>query len=418
MQHLVRAFAAAALGTLPALVAHAADAPAPAPTPPPAMLSAGWASNVKLLFQAEAGIVVNTQDPGTQTNFGQLFTDKSNRPVLNQVLFGVGRDVDTKAALGWDLGFKLQGLYGSDARITHTLGVGDQLIHDRNQLDLLEGTVTLRIPVFAGGLDVKAGIYPTPLGFEAIDPKNNAFYTHSYIFNYGVPFKHTGALAIAHVTGAVDLYLGVDSGTNTGFAYGAGDNNNRPGGIAGIGVTSGRLTVLALTHIGPDDSRRNTPFGNSALRYFNDVVATFKVNDRLSLTTELNYVREDGFRAEGYGVAQYVAYGLNDRWTLNGRAEVWRDNNNFFVSNPVGNRDYVDSQRGTFARLYTASRPTTYSALTLGTTYKPAGMPARLGTVMLRPEIRYDRTLNDSRPFDGGRDRGVVTLSADAVLGF
>jgi hypothetical protein len=37
---------------------------------------------------------------------------------------------------------------------------------------------------------------------------------------------------------------------------------------------------------------------------------------------------------------------------------------------------------------------------------------------MLRPEIRYDRALNNSRPFNDGTDRGVVTLSADAVLGF
>ena len=397
------------------IVAHAQDGTA---APPPAPFSANWASSVRLLFQGEAGIVGNTSDPRSQTNFGQLFTDKANRPVLNQVLFGVARDIDAKAAPGWDVGFKLQALYGSDARITHTLGVFDQLVHDRNQLDLLEANVTVRMPVFSGGLDVKAGIYPTPLGFETIDPRNSPFYTHSYIFNFGAPFKHTGVLATAHVSPVLDLVLGVDSGTNTGLAYGAGDNNNRPGGIAGIGLNLGKLTVLALTHMGPENSKRNTPFANDAMRYFNDVVLTYKATDRLSFTTELNYVREDGFRAEGYGVAQYVSYALTDQWTLNGRGEVWRDNGNFFASNPVGNRDYANVQRGSFARLYTAARPTTYSALTLGTTYKPNGLPARLGTVMLRPEIRYDRALNGSRPFNDGTERGVVTLSGDVVLGF
>ncbi|MGI4802155.1 MAG: porin [Janthinobacterium lividum] len=394
----------------------AADAPA---APPPPVFSDAWSSSVKLLFQAEAGIVGNTSSPGSQINYGQLFTDKSNRPILNQVLFGVIREVDPKAAPGWDIGFKLQAMYGSDARITHNLGVFDQLIHDRNQLDLLEANVTVRMPVFEGGLDVKAGIYPTPLGFETIDPKGNAFYTKSYIFNYGLPFKHIGALATAHVSSVVDLYLGVDSGTNTGFAYGAGDNNNRPGGVAGIGLNLGKLTVIALSHMGPENSKRNTPFANDAMRYYNDVVVTYKPDDKLSFTTEVNYVRESGFHAEGYGIAQYVGYAFNDKWAVNARAEVFRDNNNFFVSNPVSNRDLVNAERGVFARLVTASRPTTYSEFTLGATYKPTGLlPERFSTVMLRPEIRYDRALNNSRPFNDGTDRGVVTLSADAVLGF
>lgn len=406
---------AGALVASSTLPAKAQDAPA---APPPAPFSSAWSSGVKLLFQVEAGIVGNTSDPSNQTNFGQLFTDKSNRPVLNQVLFGVGREIDTKAALGWDVGFKLQGLYGSDARITHTLGVFDQMIHNRNQLDVLEANVLVRAPVFAGGLDLKAGIYPTPLGFETIDPKGNAFYTRSYIFNYGLPFKHTGVLATAHVSNTVDLYLGIDSGTNTFIAYGAGDNNNRPGGVAGVGLNLGKLSVLALTHIGPDNSKRNTPFANEALRYYNDAVITFKPNDKLSFVTELNYVRDDGFRAEAYGVAQYVSYALTSQIALNARAEVFRDNSNFFVSNPVGERDLANVQRGTFARLYTASRPTTYSAYTLGATFRPTGLPERFSTVLLRPEIRYDRTLNSSRPFNDGTDRGVVTISADAVLGF
>ena len=404
------------LGVATAGLAHAQDASAP----PPAPFSAAWSSSAKLLLQGEAGIVGNTSDPANQDNFGQLFTDKSNRPVLNQLLFGVERDVDAKAAPGWDVGFKLEGLYGSDARITHTQGVLDQLIHDRNQLDVLEANVTLHVPVLQGGIDVKAGIYPTPLGFELIDPKTNPFYSHSYIFNYGLPFKHTGVLATAHVSPVVDLYLGVDSGTNTFVAYGAGDNNNRPGGVAGIGLTllGGNLTLLALTHIGPEDSRRAVPFANDANRYFNDLVVTWKATGKLTLTTEANYVREDGYRAEAWGIAGYGSYAVTDHLALNGRAEVFRDNNNFFVTNPVGSRDYVNSERGVFSRLYSASRPTTYSEYTLGLTYKLSGLPERFGTAMLRPEIRYDRALNGSQPYNGGRDSGVLTLAADAVLGF
>jgi len=262
--------------------AHAQSA-----APPPG--SGEWASSIKLGFQGQGGITVNTLSPDSNRNFGQLFNDLSNRPVLNQLLATVSRDVDPKAT-SVDLGFKLQLMYGSDARIIHTLGVFDQLLHSRYQLDVVEANVSARIPqLFANGLDLKAGIYPTPMGVELIDPKANPFYSHSYIFNYGLPFKHTGALATAHVSDTVDLILGADTGVNTFLAYGAGDNNNRPGGTAGIGLNllGGKLTVLALTHIGPENSKRNTPFANSALRYLNDVAVVYKATDKLTLTAEL-----------------------------------------------------------------------------------------------------------------------------------
>jgi len=397
--------------------------PAVAPADKPYVAPASfreWASHVKLGVQGDAGITVNTLSPNNRRNFGQLFNDNSNRPVLNQLLLTASREVDPKAT-SVDVGFKLQLMYGSDARIVHTQGVFDQLIHDRNQLDVVEANVAMHIPsLFANGLDLKLGIFPTPLGAELIDPKTNAFYSHSYIFNYGLPYKHTGALTTAHVSDLLDLYLGIDTGTNTFIAYGAGDNNNRPGGVAGVGLNfmGGKLTVLALTHIGPENSKRNTPFANDALRYYNDLVVTYKATDKLTLTGEANYVREDGFRAEGWGIAGYAGYTLTDTLTLNGRAEVWRDTNNFFVSTPVAERDYVNAQRGVFSRFITAQRPTTYSELTLGITYKPSGMPAQLSTVMIRPELRYDRTLNNSRPFGDGNDRGVVTVAADLVVGF
>ena len=394
-------------------------APANAPYVAPANFKE-WASSIKLGFQGEAGITVNPAQPSNRRNFGRLFDDNSNRPVLNQLLATVSRDVDPKATSP-DFGFKLQLMYGSDARIVHTLGIFDQLIHDRNQLDIVEANVTVRLPsIFANGLDIKAGIYPTPLGAELIDPKTNAFYSHSYIFNYGLPYKHTGVLATAHVSDLIDLYLGIDSGTNVAIGYGSGDNNNRPGGIAGIGfnMLEGKLTVLALSHMGPENSKRNTPFANSAMRYYNDLAVVWKATDKLTLTTEANYVREDGFRAEAYGIAQYASYALSDTVTLNGRAEIYRDNTNFFVSTPVAERDYVALERGVFNRFITAPKATTYTEFTAGLTYKPSWTPSQFSTLLVRPEVRYDQTLNNSRAFNDGKDRGAVTLAADIILGF
>ena len=393
-------------------------APSPAkPWAPPASLS-DWASTIATSGQVDAGIVVNPQNPDNGVNYGRLFTDKANRPILNQLLLTLERDTDPKAT-GYDFGFKLQGLYGSDARIVHLLGVFDHLIHDRNQLAITEADISVHAPwLFGGGVDIKAGIFPSPLGFEVTDAHANPFYSHSYIFNV-LPYEHFGVLSVSHASSMLDLYLGFDTGAQTTIADG--DNNRRPAGIAGFGLNllGGNLTVLALSHIGPEDAKRAVPFADSALRFYNDIVITYKASDNLSFTTELNYAKEDGYRAEGYGGAQYVSYSLTKTLTLNGRAEVWRDADNFFISTPVNNLDYVNSERGYKpANFYTASGPTTYSELTAGVTYKPAGLQKPVGSLMVRPEIRYDRSLSGTKPFDGGKDKGSVTLATDVILGF
>jgi len=231
-----------------------------------------------------------------------------------------------------------------------------------------------------------------------------------------LPFKHTGGLAIAHLTPMIDLYGGVDTGVNT-FT----DNNNSAGYIAGFGLTlmGGNLTVLALSHFGVENpSNVRAPYGNDGYRYLNDVIVVYKATDKLTFTTELNYIRDDGYRAEAFGAAQYVSYALNDQFTLNARAEVYRDPNNFFVSNPRNNRDYINFQHGSYSTFITASRPTTYSEFTAGVTYKPEGLPKQVANLLIRPEIRYDRALNNSRPFGDSNQRGVVTLGTDVVLAF
>jgi len=204
-----------------------------------------------------------------------------------------------------------------------------------------------------------------------IDPKGNPFYSHSYIFNFGVPTEHTGGYVVWHANPIVDIYAGGDSGSNTTF--GSGDNNGVGAGLAGFGLNNllgGKLTVLALTHFGPENPTRTVPNANSEFRYENDVVITYKPTDKLSFTAELNYIRDDAFRADGYGAAQYASYALSDQLTLNGRAEVWRDNKGFFVAAFPGNHDFINSEVGLPATVITAP-PTTYSEFTIGVTYKP-----------------------------------------------
>ena len=263
----------------------------------------------------EAGIIGNPRDP--KLNIGQSFTDHPNQVQLNQVLLGAEKKLDPNAT-GYDWAFKLSLMYGSDARYTHYLGFLDQALpaDQRNQLDVVEasGTLHFPVPVFSGGLDVKAGLFATPLGSELIDPSSNPFYSHSYIFNFALPFKHTGFLATAHVTSLVDLYLGVDTGTNTTFGP-YGDDNNSIAGIVGFGLNmmDGNLTVLALSHMGPENATRALAppvyDANSYMRYYNDVVVVWKANDKLTLTGEATWARDD-FGANASRASREPANGI------------------------------------------------------------------------------------------------------------
>jgi hypothetical protein len=402
-----RALAVAAFSLMSAS-ASAQDAEPAAP--PPFSI---WA-------QLEAGITANPDQPSSGINFGHLFTDKTNQPVLNQILVTAEQPLDPNAT-DYAMGFRVQGMFGTDARYTHFLGELDKNISGRDQLDIVEAWVDVHTPWLTdGGVDLKIGQYVTYLGSEYIDPSQNVFYSKSYIYNFGLPLKNTGIMAIAHVNPTLDIYTGIDTGVNT--SLGDGDNNSAfafQGGFGLNNLAGGKLTVTALTHIGPENACLNAPsfvHCNSDFRYLNDVVLTYKATDKWTFVTELNYARDDAFDANAYGLAQYATYAVSDALSVSGRAEVFRDAENFFVAGFPGNQDFVNFERGFPLEkpLVTARAPTTYGEFTFGMNFKP--QVNGLQTMMIRPEIRYDRALNGTAPFDDGTSDGQFTFGLDFIL--
>jgi hypothetical protein len=388
-----------------------------------------WINGIHLYAQGDVGIIGNPLGPADGLNFGQLFTDHANQVQLNQLLLTANKPLDSSnPKFQW--GFKFQFMYGSDARYTQFLGELNRVDpNQRYQLDVVEANLLAHLPVLTpGGIDLKVGQYPTPLGYETIDPSTNPFYSHSYIFQFGLPFKHTGGLAVTHVNSILDVYSGIDTGTNTTFGP-LGDNNGAIGGIGGFNLTflGGNLTILGLTHFGPEDATRLlSPKGvnaNGEWRTYNDLVVTWKASDKWTLVTEANLVRDAygfvGKPVNGFGAAQYAGYALTSTLTLNGRIEYWRDDNNFFVASFPSNSGYVMTEQG-FVVPFIHTAPggsTTYGELTLGVTWKPSTR-APLTGLLLRPEIRWDHAFTNNRPFNAQTDNNSFTLGADAVVTF
>jgi hypothetical protein len=346
--------------------------------------------------------------------------------VFNQGVLTLERPIDPTSN-DYDLGFKFQFMYGSDARFTHFLGELDYSINDLNQVSFVEAFVEAHLPwIFQGGIDVKGGQFATLSGAEVIYAPDNLLYSHSYIFNYG-PFQHTGILTTSHVTPWLDIYAGLTTGLNTAIGYRVGDNNGAVAFLGGIGLNlfDGDLTVLAATTFGPEypdtpatrESCACNP--NSAMRFLNGLTVTWKATDWLTLVTDANYLRDDAAQAEGFGVAQYAAVSITDWLKLVGRAEVWRDTKGFFVTAYPGNFDFVNVAWGYPSTAYGAP-PTTYLELTGGfniTPKLPDGLPFIKGLIV-RPEIRYDRSLSGTTPFNVGTAYSQFTFGGDIIVKF
>src|SRR6267143_3231777 len=300
------------------------------PTPAPRFTISGW---------IDSGITFNLDTPRDNQNFGRLFDDRANEPLLNQLVINFERALAPQPG-EFDWGFKLQFMYGSDARFIHSLGLFDRTVHEILQPDLVEAYLNLHFPVITeGGLDLKLGKFVTLEGADTIDPRANVFYSHTYIFNFGIPFNHTGALATFHANKWIDLYGGLTRGVNTSID----DNNNSlafDGGI-GLNLLDGKLTALATTHIGPE-----TVNDNHDKRYLNDITITAKPTKNFTSITDLNYIYDEAADATGYGVAQYFLYTINDVFSIGVRGEIWRDADAFYVASFAENDDAADALRG------------------------------------------------------------------------
>jgi len=387
-----------------AAAAIAGEIETASPTPAPRFTISGW---------IDGGITFNPDTPRDNQNFGRLFDDRANEPFLNQAVINFERVLAAQPG-EFDWGFKAQFMFGSDARYIHSLGLLDSVMKTSlYQPDIVEAYVSLHLSLLTErGVDVKLGKWVTLEGAETIDPRTNVFYSHTYIFDFGIPFNHTGALFTVHTTNWLDLMAGVTRGVNTSVE----DNNDSPafdGGV-GLNLNEGKLVVSASTHIGPE-----TPNNNSALRYLNDITVTWKIRDKLTSITDMNYARDDLANADGFGVAQYFTYAITDKVTAKIRGEIWRDDKGFFVAQFADPHDPVralDGEATIDPRTIGGGR-TTYGALTVGLDIKPA-VPKPLTGLTIRPELRVDHSLNGTRSFNDSKDQTLFTAAVDAIITF
>jgi Putative beta-barrel porin-2, OmpL-like. bbp2 len=195
------------------------------------------------------------------------------------------------------------------------------------------------------------------------------------------------------------------------------DNNSSvafEGGI-GLNLLGGDLTTLALTSIGPEN-----PGNNHDYSYLNDITTTWKVNKAFTSITDLNLALNaiDGGKWAG-GVAQYFTYALNDWLQVGFRGEIFRDSSGFFVAQYRANNDFLhialQGRAVPFDPSNLGGGDTTYLEVTGGVTIKPS-LPKPIAGLLIRPEVRYDTSLNGTAPFDQNTSSHQWTIGFDVIL--
>jgi hypothetical protein len=374
---------------------------APPPAPPRWLLMEelqgtypGWLLDGNRLSVSGWTEVAFTASSDRQDQLPMGFNYRANEGQLQQQWLRVERTVDPSATTP-TFGFRSDTFFGIDYRFTVARGLfSGQLTDDHGQpnlygVDPVQFYAEAYFPEVGRGLDVKLGRHFCQYGAENIDTTQNYFLSRSYSFIYD-PFTHTGLLTTLKLTDAWSVQNGVVTGTDV-FIHPA--NTATYIGSIKWAPPGGRDSVLISVIVGQGRFNQQRDFNNPEIF---DLVYTHQFSTRLNYTLDMLYGLENNVpdigTANWFAAVQYLTYTLTPRLSASGRLEFFDD---------------FQGQRTGFAGLY--------STLTVGLTWKPPldGLPA--GSVLVRPEVRWDDN-NQSRPFEGKHD--VFTAAFDVVFRF
>jgi len=324
------------------------------------------------------GFTGNGDNPPDDFNGPIGFNDRANEYQLNQLYLVLAKEVDTNPC-SWDVGGRVDLLYGTDYFFTQSLGLethqdgspkwnGDG---PRGAGAALYGLAMpqlyaeLSVPL-GNGVNVKMGHFYKTLGYESVMAPENFFYSHSYSMLYGEPFTHTGMLFTYEVSPRFAVHAGLTRG------WDAWENpNDTCAGIGGFKWTSpDNVNSIAFAlHTGDENGNGN--------RTAYSLVFTRQLTDRLEYALQHDLGIENDLAVWGvtrkdaiwYSINQYLFYRLNESTSLGLRFEWFRDED--------------------AARVFTAAaanqvQGSNFSQVTLGLNWEPCRR------IIFRPEVRWD----------------------------
>jgi hypothetical protein len=315
----------------------------------------------------QGGYIYNFNDPSSGENDFRVFDHKANSFTLD-----LAQLVFTKDAPVGGIGYKLKLSAGETAKWIHSSGLGDA---GQDAFDLTEAYINYVAPV-GKGLKLQFGKFVTMAGAEVIEAKDDMNYSRSLLFNYAIPFTHTGFMAGYAFSDQVsaNLYL-VNGWDNTD------DNNSGKSGALTLAYNPIEQIGLVFNLMyGPEKDNNNHD-----QRFLFDWIGTFKPIANTTVVLNTDYGSEqhsapDGGNAKWYGIAGYVKYDFCDYFSATVRAEYFDDNDGIRTGTPQKLKE-----------------------ITLTPEFRVAK------AVIVRPEYRHD--WSDKDTFNSGTDKSQDTIA-------
>ncbi len=334
----------------------------------------------------EAGFSINPDDPSDGFNTPVTFNDQANEFNLHQLYVIMKRDVDDLGD-AWDIGFRTDLLYGSDARFTIEQNFENRFVSNDilnfYKLSLPQVYLDIFAPI-GNGLTVSIGNFYTVIGKEEVMAPENFFFSLSYIMQYSEPFIHTGVLLKYPVNANLKLAGGVVAGWDSFLKEPA----NFLGNIQYVS-DDGSASITASLITGP--ANRNNKQSNKSeysLVFEYDITQNFHYTLEHDFGIEENLVKQ-GTAAKWYGIDQYFIYDISKSMSMGLRTEWFRDEDGVRVAQVKNNYFAFTGGLNWFA----------YPWLTI------------------RPEVRYDIATN--KPvYNAGKSKDQFLFSVDAIMRF
>jgi hypothetical protein len=314
----------------------------------------------------QGGYTYNFKDPDSRGNELRVFDHKSDSFTIDLAQLVFVKDAQTGG-----VGYKLKLSAGETAKFIHAAGLGD------DEFDLTEAYIDYLAPL-GNGLKFRFGKFVTMHGAEVIEAKDNMNYSRGLLFNFAIPFTHTGLAVSYPFSDMVSAGMYVVNGW---------DNFDDEGSSKTLGVSvgvapSGKISLVLNLMNGREVDLQT---GVNSTRFLADFVGTITPLENLTLAVNTDYGTQkdsapDGSDARWYGIAGFAKYDFSDLFSTAVRAEYFKDDDG--------------------ARTGTAQ---SVREITITPEFRIAK------NLLIRPEYRHD--WSDEKVFDSGSRKSQDTIA-------
>ena len=340
------------------------------------------------------GFTWNPDDPRDRSNGTQGMNDRANDYQFSQLGMFAEQPLGDDA-VAWDVGWRTDVMFGSDARFVQSRGFDD---------DWASGTYAAwAIPQLYAevllpgerGVSIQVGRFWTPLGYDGIPAADRFFYSVTNTYMFAEPSTHWGGMAKIPLSERWTAQAGIVNGWDV-----TNDNNDSPAFLGTLGWASEDETTTAtgVLYLGDNsDTLDDNQMSYSLMIRRQWERWTFLFWHDLGCAERIATAPSGASKnAQWYGVNNYLQYAIDDQVSVGARFEWFRDDDGVLLMTAKS-----DNLLG----------PGDLFSLTCGLNYAPNS------NWLLRPEVRYDWA-NRVTPFDDQTDKHQWTIAADLITRF